>query len=114
MIIEAKIRKARKNHFCTMCHKQILCGNKYICAFGMAESGDPPYWVKLCDACRSMSKSEIKWITNRIMSDLNEEDRYLFLQDLSECGPNLYETIQKWSDLVKLLKTIPIVKSDSP
>ena len=48
------------------------------------------------------------------MSDLNEEDRYLFLQDLSECGPNLYETIQKWSDLVKLLKTIPIVKSDSP
>jgi len=51
MTISRTIRTARKEHQCEECRNKIERGEKYIRLYGMAQTPDPPYEIKLCMKC---------------------------------------------------------------
>lgn len=55
MVIENRIRKARKRHFCNTCNRTIEPGNKYHYLYGCACTGDPLYHIKICKECAAKS-----------------------------------------------------------
>lgn len=59
-VLSQKRVKARKQHYCEMCHQAILPGRYYWRLFGMAETGDPPYAVCLCGGCMGKPDNHTK------------------------------------------------------
>ena len=57
MVIEDRLRTARKKHFCNICDRTIKPGEKYHYLYGCACSGDPLYHIKVCAKCSETAKA---------------------------------------------------------
>lgn len=51
MTIASSVHKAKREYRCDICHQPITQGSRYTSMFGMADSGDKPYRIKLCSEC---------------------------------------------------------------
>lgn len=51
LIIQSKVRSARKTYDCDDCGKPILRGYKYRYFFGAPDKGDKPYSLRICKKC---------------------------------------------------------------
>lgn len=59
MTIATNVFKARRDYVCVECHKLITKGSRYTSMFGMADSGDRPYRIKVCRDCKPVREDKV-------------------------------------------------------